>query len=420
MPVSRPRLRGVVKRTEHGFLAFAVLIAVLGLLTGLLGWAALDLRQRRAADAADQRAELTAKALDVYRAMADADAHSLNAVLVNAERATPLRQRFRDDVSAATEALHVASARSAGTGDEAAGQVRELSRLLPLYARLVEIGWTESDAGRPVGISYLSNASSLVRTRVLAVAKLLHEQQAAAVVRAQRDAGAIPWPFLAAGVATLAALVAAQVHVTRRTRRRVNPGLLLATALTSVALLGATVVVVFVDGRGEVGRRELAVVGSLAEARNLGREADEAEARILIFPAAGDVSGLARKFTEIERHLTAAGGDRIALDALWAWREHDVPLLLPARGDTGAEPPPFTELVKTIIDPAPDHTDTFGQQLDSRLTRLIDEHRDRATDSTGSAKATLANWDAAVLLLVVAAVLSALFGLGVRIREYYT
>ncbi|MFD7656319.1 hypothetical protein ACFV4N_20305 [Actinosynnema sp. NPDC059797] len=410
----------MVKRTEHGFLAFAVLIAVLGLLTGLLGWAALDLRQRRAADAADQRAELTAKALDVYRAMADADAHSLNAVLVNAERATPLRQRFRDDVSAATEALHVASARSAGTGDEAAGQVRELSGLLPRYARLVEIGWTESDAGRPVGISYLSNASSLVRTRILAVAKLLHEQQAAAVVRAQRDAGAVPWPFLVAGVATLAALVAAQVHVTRRTRRRVNPGLVLATALTFVALLGATVVVVFVDGRGEVGRRELAVVGSLAEARNLGREADEAEARILIFPAAGDVSGLAQKFTEIERHLTAAGGDKAALDALQAWREHDVPLLLPARGDPGAEPPPFTELVKTIIDPAPDHTDTFGQQLDSRLTRLIDEHRDRATDSTGSAKATLANWDAAVLLLVVAAVLSALFGLGVRIREYYT
>ncbi|MFC5056528.1 hypothetical protein [Saccharothrix xinjiangensis] len=410
----------MVKRTEHGFLVFAVLVAALGLLTGLTGWAALDLRQQRAADAADQRAELTAKALDVYRAMADADAHSLNAVLVNAERATPLRQRFRDDVSAATEALHVASARSAGTGDDAAGQVRELSRLLPLYTRLVEVGWTESDAGRPVGISYLSNASSLVRTGILPVARRLHAEQTEAVVRAQRDAGAVPWPFLVAGVATLAALVAAQRSVTRRTRRRVNPGLVLATGLTSVALLGAIVVVGFVDGRGEVGQRELAVVGPLAEARNLGREADEAEARILIFPSAGDVSELDGMFDDIEELVTAAGGDEAALAALEAWRGHDEPLLRPARGGANAEPPAFTDLVRTIIDPAPGDADTFGQRLDSRLTELIEEHRARAVDSTGSAKATLANWDAAVLLLMAAAVLSAAFGLGVRIREYYT
>ncbi|MFC6091940.1 hypothetical protein [Saccharothrix lopnurensis] len=420
MPVIRTRLRGVVERTEHRFLAFAVLISVLGLLTAFSGWAALDLRQERAADAAERRAVLTASALDVYRAMADADAHSLNAVLVNPERSAPLRLRFRDDVSAATEALHISSSRSAGTGDDAYDQVWLLSRVLPLYTRLVEIGWTESDAGNPVGISYLSNASALVRTEILPVAERLHAAQSDAVVRAQRDAGAVPWLPLLSGVATLVALVAAQVSVTRRTRRRVNPGLALATALTCVALLGGGIVIGFVAARGAVGERELSIVGPLAEARNLGREADEAEARILIFPKAGDVSELDETFTGIEERVTAAGGDEVALAAMRAWREHDQALLGRVRGDVDAGPPVFTELVKLIIDPVPGSADTFGGQLDARLTALIDEHRAVATDSAGSAKATLANWDAVVLALLLAAVVSAVLGLGVRIREYYT
>ncbi|WP_033435052.1 hypothetical protein [Saccharothrix syringae] len=418
MRVVRRWAGAVVRRTEHAFLAFAALIAVLGACTGASGWAALDHRQDRVADAADRRAELTAKALDVYRAMADADAHSLNAVLVDAERSTPLRTRFLEDVSAATEALHLASARSADTGDRTAEQVRELAGLLPPYTQLVVVGWTESDAGHPVGTSYLSNASSMVRTEILPRAKRLHDEQSEAVVQALRDAGAVPWPPLVTGVAMLVALVAAQRFVTRRTRRRVNPGLVLATALTSAALLGAGAVVGVVAARGDVGERELAVVGSLAEVRNRGRNADEAEARILIFPKAGDVRALAEMFTDMEERVVAAGGDEVALGALRAWRAHDQPLLATARGD--AKPPGFTELARMITAPAPGGEQTLGQQLDARLTELVERHRAVATDSTGSAKATLANWDAAVAALIAAAVVSALLGLGVRIREYYT
>ncbi|MEU4805382.1 hypothetical protein [Actinosynnema sp. NPDC023587] len=417
MPDRLSRLRTSSRRTEHRLSTFAALIAALGLLTGLVGWAALDFRQERVAEAADRRTELTAKALDVYRAMADADAASLNAVLVDPQRAAPLRNGFRANIGAATDALRVASARNADTEDTAAGLIRDLSDLLPRYAALVEVGWVESRAGHPVGTSYLSNASYLVREKILRKAKELHVDQTDALVRAQRDAGAPPWALIVLGAVLLVVLVGAQVFVRRRTRRRLNRGLALATALTLVSLVGGGVVTAIAAARGGEAARETALVQALAEARNLGREADEAEARIIIFPKVGDLAALGRTFELIRDAVRRGGGDRAALSEVDAWVEHDQALLAQARG---GRPPAFTEAVRLITDPPAGARQTHGERLDARLSTLIDEHARAADDATGGARSALAGWDVVVPLLMAAAVVSALFGLGVRIREYYT
>ncbi|MEV0679075.1 hypothetical protein AB0I60_21405 [Actinosynnema sp. NPDC050436] len=417
MPDRLSKLRVSSRRTEHRLSTFAALVVVLGLLTGLVGWVTFGFRQDRVAEAADRRTELTTRALDVYRAMADADAASLNAVLVDPERAVPLRDGFRANIRAATEALRVASARNADTEDRAAGLIRDLFDLLPRYEALVEVGWVESRAGHPVGTSYLSNASFLVREKILRRAKELHADQVDALVLAQRDAGAPPWAVVVAGAALLAVLVVAQRFVRRRTRRRVNPGLALATALTAAALLGGVVVTVVAASRGDEAGREIAVVQGFAEARNLGREADEAEARIMIFPKEGDVAALGRTFGRIGEAIQAAGGDAEASAALQSWVDHDAALLAQANG---AKPLAFTVVVKTITDPPAGRAQTHGELLDARLSALVDQHAGAAADATRAAKSALAGWDVLVLLLMAAAVVSGVFGLGVRIREYYT
>ncbi|GLZ40689.1 hypothetical protein [Actinokineospora sp. NBRC 105648] len=417
------RLRSAVRRTAGRFTLFAVVAAVLAVAVAVFGWLAVDYRQDRLTDAVDRQGELTTAALDAYRAMADADASSLNAVIVGPERAVVLRQRFRQDVFAAADALRVAAVRSQDAGSVATTQIRELTGLLPEYARLVETGWTNSDARHPVGTSYLANASYLVRTKLLPMAGELHTQQTEALIKAQQDAGSTPWFPLVLGIAALVVLVVVQRDVTRRTRRRVNYGLAAATALTLVVVVSLAVVVQVVSAKGSDSERELHdVVAPLARARNLGRESDGAEARILIFPKVGDIGELVRNLDEIEALVARAGAEpdrtEAALSALRAWRAHDQGLFEQAAPNPQTKPLLFTEVAAVITDPPPGESRTDAQRLDDALNTLIESHTAAAGDSTRSAKRTLANWDGVVLLLMFGAAVAAVLGLRPRIREY--
>ncbi|CRK55127.1 secreted protein [Alloactinosynnema sp. L-07] len=418
------RVKSFLRRTEGKLTLFAAATAVAAIAVGGIGWAAVTERQGRLDEAVARQGELTSAALDVYRGLADADAASLNAVLVDPERSAPVRARFREDIFDAGDALRTAAARSVDPAPSQ--QIQELTDLLPEYARLVETGWTNLRAGHPVGTSYLAQASNLVRTRILPIAEALRGQQTSALVDAQRAAGSTPWVTLGTGAATLIVLVAAQRFVTRRTRRRVNRGLAVATVLVAGALVWLTVDVHIAGVRGADGARELEdLTAPLAQARKLGREADGAEARILIFPKVGDIGSLDRALRSIEDDIvkagTATGPEQVepALTALRSWREHDLALLNRATPSAQQKPPVFQELAVMITEPPAGASETHAQQLDTLLTTLIDTHTSRSKASTHSAREALADLDIYFPATMLAAAAASVWGLRRRIVEYY-
>jgi hypothetical protein len=412
-----------LRRTEGKLALIAVATVASATIVGAVGMLTVQSRQGMLDEAVDRGDTLTAAALDVYRTLADADATSLAAVLVDPQRAATLQQRYREDVFDAADALREAAART--PAGDSADQVRKLTDLLPEYARLVEIGWTNSRNNQPVGTSYLAQASYLVRSQILTTAEGLHRKQTAALEAAQRDAGQPAWVTFAAGALALAVLVAVQRYLVRRTRRRFNLGLVAATVLTAIALVWLGTALAVAASHADDSNHELDdLVAPLAQARNLGREADGDEARILIFPKVGDISRLRDSLAMIDDQIAKAGthaalGDERgqidrAAEALRSWRESDKTLL-----DQSSSPPSYQQIAALVTGTPTGHAESYAQQLDEHLTAAITQHTAHSVAATVSAKGALADLDLIFVGLMAAAAAATVAGLWPRITEYY-
>ncbi|GLW93452.1 hypothetical protein Aglo03_42680 [Actinokineospora globicatena] len=408
---------GRFERTEQRLVAVTAVLAAALVLLGFLGQSAVRDREALLDDAVHRGNTLTGAALDVYRALADADATSLNAVVVEPHRVSAERKRFREDLFDAADALRVAA--SLTPAGPSADRVRDLTDRLPEYSRLVESGWRHSAVSQPVGTSYLAQASHLVRGDLLRLAGELHREQAAALTEAQSAAGRPPWEVFAVGAATLVLFVLAQRYLARRTRRRFNRGLVLSTALVLASLVTVGISVTVAAGHADASVREFdTVVAPLAKARNLAREADGDEVRILVFPKVGDVASLRDGLAALDEQVSAAGsggGDRQRIDraatALLSWRAAVRPLIEP-----GGAPLTYQQMSGLVIG-----TDqaAHAQQFDEVLTDAITWHSTHAATSTATARGALTNIDEVFVVCATLALLSLGWGLWPRIREYY-
>lgn len=421
MAWTRERLRAYFRRTEGTLTLFAAVAAIGAIVFGLLGTAALRDRQAALDEAVDRRGALTSAAFDVYRTFADADAASLDAVLVDQQRSPGVQQAFRDDVSYAVDALREAA--SLVPGDRSAALVRQVTELVPQYVQLVETGWSATRNRQPVGTSYLAQASSLVRGQILAHADELRGEQVRAVIELQRTSATHAWAAYLSGVLLLVVLVAAQRFLRRRTRRRVNLGLAAATVLTLVPLVWLPTALLVVGHHVERStvRWEHLVV-PLAQARNLGRSADGDEARSLVYPATGDLTVLKKKLGDMRSLIEGTGPftdaepgpDRDRVDqaavALRSWIEVDEQLKPEA-------PLTYAQTVALVTPPAGD-AKSPAEQVDASLTAAITGYTAGSTEATASARRALDGLDVVFAFLAAGAAVAALTGLWPRIQEY--
>jgi hypothetical protein len=418
----RKRFGAYLRRTEGRLARIAALTALSAIVFGLVGMTVLRDRQALLDDAVDRRGALTTAALDIYRTFADADATSLDVVLVDEQRSPRLQQRFRDDVFNGVNALREAASRDAG--GSSAERVRRVTALVPQYVQLVEAGWTASRNNQPVATSYLSQASFLVRGTILKDADELHREQIKALTEAQRNASEHAWFTYALGVVVLVILYRSQRFLFARTRRKVNIGLLAATALTLIALLWLPIALIISAANAEdsIETREN-VVALLAKARNVGRSADGNEARMLIYPALGDKKALETDLGTIgsliedaKKHADS-GPDRErvdqAVEALKSWTAADTPLI-----DKKDPPLTYPETVALVTPPA-DDTKSFAEQVDDHLTDAITGYTKRSTESTEAAREALDGLHVVFALLAIGAAVAAAAGLWPRIAEYY-
>ncbi|KOX17978.1 hypothetical protein ADK67_37450 [Saccharothrix sp. NRRL B-16348] len=413
----RKELRAYLRRSEGKLAMIAALTSVSALLLGLIGLVVLQGRQNLLDDAVERRGVLTSAALDIYRAFADADATSLDAVLVNQQRSPQLQQEFRENVFDALDALRTAAERDGG--GSAAERVQRLTDLVPQYVQLVETGWSAAREGHPVATSYLSQASFLARDKILEDAAALHREQITELTEAQSDASSQSWTIWLLGLVVLGVLHWSNRFLFRHTKRRYNTGLIVAAVLTGAALVVTAVPLLISSGHADDSiRNREQVVAPLAEARNVGRSADGNEARLLIYPSVGDKEALKNDLARIaelitEAQETATDREHIdqAADATRKWTDADAALIAT---DAKLTYPDTVALVTP-----PEQGRSTAELVDEHLTAAISAYTTASAASTAKARAWISGLDVVFALLMAGAAIAALAGLRPRIAEYY-
>ncbi|MER7335050.1 MULTISPECIES: hypothetical protein [unclassified Micromonospora] len=273
-PATRRRRRGRAGRLRDALRTTPALIVVGGavLVAALAATAAVAVQSRASATTLGERSAETAvrtstTAREIYQGLADADVAASAVFLL-----PPTEERRASLVGAYDAAVHEVERTLTDSMGNAAADPDRLTRLATIAARLKvyrdvvcaalrvagplpappgaeqrrpcapaettteETGADDAAARAVLASAYAREASHYMSTELLTAAQGLWNYDTRRLLDARADAR----PWLAASVlvplGTLAALVVVQVWLRRRTRRRLNAGLLLASLGTAAVL----------------------------------------------------------------------------------------------------------------------------------------------------------------------------------------
>ncbi len=405
--------------------ALAAVLALLCLLSGLVG--ALDVQHRRAAldDVLLRGGPLTGAALESYQSISDANATAAGAFLVGDVEPPQLRDRYRTNVAEASAALGTAA--SGAPDGESAATITRITTHLPVYTGIIETARTLNRQGLPQGASYLREASALAHTIMLPSAEKLLRQENARLVAAQERAAEVDWIALGAGVFALGALVAAQVHLARSTRRVFNRGLLAATACVLAAVSWLTVASLSASAHSETGREGTTQVEAFANARVMALQARADESLSLIARGNGQPYELAYadKAAKLngEHGLFAVAANAATEDqtrpavekAAEAWRQwQDNHRGLRSADDSGD----YNTAVRLATGVDLEGTAGPSTVVDQQLAVAIKAATERFEAESLRARDAMAYGELVVGALMVLAALAVGFGYAPRIREF--
>jgi len=411
------RGRGVSTRSGLRWYAAAVAVAVLALgLTAYLGTANGDDANGHARTTAEP---LAVAAGNVYRALSDADATAAMVFLSGAQAQNTGIQRYDQDIQQVSNGL-------AAIGGQAGGSaaVREaVARLLaevPVYTGLVGTAQADARQDLPVGAAYLREASALMRSDLLPNAQAVLRGE---TDRLTSDAAASRGPRAALVVAGLAfaVLIAAQLFVARRTRRRFNLGLLAATVLVAVVAIWAVAAA-------------MAATSATGQARTHRQAADAlTTADLAVLQAHGDeLLSLAARGEDVGSYETDFRTVSNRLNTLLS--SDQGPGLADARAGFQAWMTSHAALAQSSSSPQPDNTanvqalaqatgaqpgtGTLFTRVDNDVHSAVDTQEAvyrTAIESAGSDLRGLATGSAVLIVIAFAA---GAFGMNQRLREY--
>ncbi|HEV7648296.1 MAG TPA: hypothetical protein VGP26_09050 [Actinophytocola sp.] len=418
------RARRSAASTPGRLFVIGVGLVVLALLTGVTAVFALQEKQATVDNLIAHREPVAAASQQIYRSLSDADATAASAFLSGGTPPPALRDRYELDIAQAGANLAKASADVAGVAS-AEAQVDELSQQLPVYTGLVETARAYNRQGYPAGAAYLREASGLMRAKLLPAAQALYSIDFTRLAAEQEQAREFPWVTVGLVVVLLAALVATQLYLTRRTNRLLNVGLLVATIAVIVGLGWGTVVLLLestkvADGHDAGTRQvELAVQARITAlkmranetltlvARGDGGEY-EAEWKKLATEISGDDNLLARA-----RAIAADGtvlGDAEDNVRDWLTAHEKVRDL----DDGGA----YQEAVALAIGDAKDGAAAAFNDLDGNLSGAINDGRAVFVDQTGAASSVMTALVPGVAVLALLAAAGVTMGIRERLQEY--
>ncbi|GAA3552429.1 hypothetical protein GCM10022222_40070 [Amycolatopsis ultiminotia] len=426
-------VRAVVRSaaTTPGRLSvIAVALVLLSLVAGLVGTLSVQGKDNTVEGLMDHREPMASAAQQVFRSLSDADATAASAFLSVGSEPPALRKKYEQDIAEAGSALAKAGSDVTDVGD-AARQVDILNQKVPVYTGIVETARANNRQGFPSGASYLREASQLMRSTILPAAQALYDAHTKKLFDEQDDSAGVPWAAVALIVVLIAALVATQIYLTRRTNRVVNIGLLVATGCIVLSLLWGAVALVVQGSFVATGRTDgTSQVDVLVRARIFALQARADETLTLV--ARGDGATYEQQFIKLAEHLVGADGKGGLLGqardlaagtsgeqkieaAEQAAREWSLAHLQVRRLDDGGQ---YQEAVDFATSVSPNSAAAAFSRLDTNLQAAIDVCRQEFLDDTNAGDRALTALAPGVGVLALLAAGGVTVGVRERLREY--
>jgi hypothetical protein len=425
-------LRGFAATTPGRLSIAMVGLILLSLLTGIVGFLSGQSRVSTLDDLAAHREPVSAAAQQVYRALSDADATAASAFLSGAVEPANLREQYDTDIAQAGAALAVAASDSSDTGNvqDVVPALTQLETNLPVYTGIVERAVANNADGYPVGSAYLREADGLMQNTLLPAARSLYQTDIASLDAQQDDATSFPWVGAVLLVALLVALFFTQRYLTRRTKRVLNIGLVVASIAMVLTLLWSAVGLIFAGVHVSTARGSGSdIVAQLSQARTDALQARSDE--ILNLVARGGenydpqfhtlaselggkdgTGGLLATLKSASQDSTMSGEINTAIDAARNWFSlHNSVQNLNNTGD-------YKNAVTVTLSSNSTGEAAMVTSLDSALDKAITQGRTVFADQTNSASAALFGWPIGVLVLAVIAAVGSAVGIWQRLREY--
>ena len=402
-------------------------LIMLSLLWGAVaGWTAAS-HAAAAGNVVTVNEPLSLDAQRIYRALSDADATEAAAFLSGGLEPFSLRDRYLADIAQAARQLEAATA--AAGHSAVASLLATLTEGLPIYAGLVETARADNRLGLPLGAAYLREASGFMRATLLPAARDLYARENAQLAAADRQATALPYLAAVVGLIAGLILILSQRWLARRTRRMVNPGLLLASAagLASLIWLGCALAIAssHLTGARDDGS---APVEALARADIAALQAHADESLTLIDRSGDDA--YQQDFVSLQRRLgpgpatllTAAAeaaanspGHRLAVLA-----ERDAPAWFAVHrrvrslDDSGS----YSAAVRLAEGERPADSGGRFAILDSDLTGAIGADQSFFRTAAAAGQDDLGGLAAGMIILALVAAAGCAWGISTRLAEY--
>ncbi len=211
-----------INTTPGRILTIGVILAMLGILSAFAISTTINERQNQLDTVLEHTEPLSFAAGQLYTTLSVADAAAATAFIAGAEPRA-VRQRYEQAIIEA--AVAVTRSSSGLTDPPLVELLGRINAQLAVYTGLIEIARTNNRMGNPVGSSYLSEASALMQDKILPDAQRLYEATSAQVDAETTASASIPAPVILVVAATLGFGLFAHRWLAKRTKRRVNIGL---------------------------------------------------------------------------------------------------------------------------------------------------------------------------------------------------
>ncbi|HVQ98432.1 MAG TPA: protein kinase G-activating protein GlnX [Mycobacterium sp.] len=410
-----------VSTTPGRILTIGIILALLGVLSAFATSTTINQRQQVLSTVLNHTEPLAFAAGRLYTTLSVADAAAATAFIAQAEPRT-VRERYEQAITDASEAVTRASS---GLTDEPLVQLLgRINAELAVYTGLIEVARTNNRAGNPVGSSYLSEASALMQARILPDAQHLYQATSARVDTETTASTQIPAPVILV-VATTAAFGAfAHRWLARRTKRRINPGLVVGALaiLVMVVWVGTALTISTTSSRTakDTAAESLKTITNLAitaqqaradETLSLIRRGDEEVRKQSFYQRIDDMQKQLDSY--LSRTDAVDRSDLQGADQLLArWRQAD------ERINAYISVGNYQAATQVALGNGEDDSTPAFDKLDHALVKTMDQSRSQLRDDVLNARRGLSGATAGGVVLSLGAAVAVALGLWPRLNEY--
>ncbi|BBX75138.1 hypothetical protein H7H78_00600 [Mycobacterium shinjukuense] len=410
-----------ISTTPGRILTIGIVLASLGVASAFATSTTITHRQQVLTTVLRDTEPLSFAAGQLYTALSVADAAAATAFIAPTEPSA-VRLRYEQAITAA--AVAVTRASSGLTDESLVPLLGRINAELAVYTGLVEIARTNNRAGNPVGSSYLSEASGLMQSTILPDAQRLYQATSARVDTETTASTQIPAPVILVVATTVVFGAFAHRWLAQRTRRRINPGLVVGALAITVMVVWVGIALTISTTASRSAKDTAAE--SLKTITNLAITAQQARAdETLSLIRRGDEEVRKQSFHQriatMHQQLDAYMSRHDAVDKpdlqgagqlLVRWQHAN------DRINSYMSVGNYRAATQVALGKGADDATPAFDQLDAALTKVMEQSRNRLRNDILNAHRGLAGAQVGGVVLSLGAAIAVALGLWPRLKEY--